>query len=221
MPTLFCLNFVKNSNQKLMETKTIPATVYAELSPNPATMKFVVNKLLLEGAATVEYTDADETSNSPLAARLFNFPFITGIFISQNFITITKNEIIEWDDVVLELREYIQEFLNGDNSVFTTPISEKSDDDDSVKTEGSYKPQEPSTELEKKIVEILEEYITPAVARDGGAIHFHAFVDGQLSVVLKGACSGCPSSTMTLKNGIESLMTRMMPEVKEVVAHEG
>ena len=162
-----------------MEPKTLPATVYAELSPNPATMKFVVNKLLLEGTATVEYADSEETSNSPLAARLFNFPFVTGIFISQNFITITKNEIIEWDDVVLELREYIQEFLNGDNSVFTTPISENSSDDDLTKTEGSYKPQEPSTELEKKIVEILEEYITPAVARDGGAIHFHAFVDGQ------------------------------------------
>ncbi|MBL4652080.1 MAG: NifU N-terminal domain-containing protein [Flavobacteriales bacterium] len=204
-----------------METKTIPTTVYAELSPNPATMKFVVNKLLIEGSGTVEYTDPDESTNSPLATRLFNFPFVTGIFISQNFITVTKNEIIEWDDVVLELREYIQEYLNTDNPVFTTPLTENTDENNSSVTEGSYKPQEPTTDLEHKIVEVLEEYITPAVARDGGAIHFHAFKDGQLSVVLKGACSGCPSSTMTLKNGIETLMTRMVPEVKEVVAHEG
>ena len=204
-----------------MASKTIPATVYAELSPNPATMKFVVNKLLVEGSSTIEYTDPDETENSPLAARLYNFPFVTQIFIAQNFITITKNEIIEWDDVVLELREYIQEFLNSGTPVFNTPINGTSEKSEATKTEGSYKPMEPSTDLEKKIVDVLEEYVTPAVAKDGGAIHFHSFDSGQLAVVLKGACSGCPSSTMTLKNGIESLMTRMVPEVNEVVAHEG
>ncbi len=122
---------------------------------------------------------------------------------------------------MLVLSEYILEFLNSETPVFNTPINGSEEKSDSIKTEGSYKPMEPSTDLEKKIVEVLEEYVTPAVAKDGGAIHFHSFDKGQLSVVLKGACSGCPSSTMTLKNGIESLMTRMVPEVTEVVAHEG
>ena len=204
-----------------MDTKTVLATVYAESSPNPATMKFVANKLLIEGSETVEYTDPDKTTNSPLASRLFNFPFVTGIFIAQNFITITKNEIIEWDDVVLELREYIQEYLKSGNPIFTSAVSSVTNGQGSTTGEGSYQPAEPKTDLEKKIVEVLEEYITPAVAKDGGAIHFHSFKKNQLSVILKGACSGCPSSSMTLKNGIETLMKQMVPEVQEVVAFEG
>lgn len=199
-----------------MDTKTIPATVYAENNPNPATMKFVANKLIVENNGTVEYTDPDECADSPLATRLFNFPFVTNIFMSSNFITITKNEIIEWDDVVLELREYIQEYLNSGKEVFKKDVTLTSMTSNNV----AHEEVEPKTDTEKQIVSILDEYVKPAVERDGGAIHFKSFTDGVVTVVLKGACSGCPSSSVTLKNGVENMMKNMIPEVTEVIAEE-
>ena len=201
-----------------MTTKIIPVSIYAEMTPNPSTMKFVANRLIIENGGVVEYNDPDETKNSPLAARLFNFPFVTALFISGNFITITKNDIIEWDDVMTELREYIQEYLNSGSPVFNAPV------DPAItlnKEDVSFENTMPETEIEKQIVSVLEEYVKPAVERDGGAIHFKSFKEGVVSVVLRGSCSGCPSSSITLKNGIEALMTRMVPEVKEVVAYEG
>ncbi|PCJ83186.1 MAG: NifU family protein [Flavobacteriales bacterium] len=199
-----------------METQSIPTTVYAESTPNPATMKFVANQLLIENGAIVEYTSPEEAEASPLAAKIFNFPFVTGIFIAGNFISVTKNDIIEWEDVTLELREYVQQYLRSGQSIFAnqpTTLSEKP-------TVDSFEEIVPKTDIEEKIVEILEDYIRPAVEQDGGAIHFKSFNDGVLTVILRGACSGCPSSMVTLKAGIQGLFERMLPEVKEVVAEE-
>lgn len=201
-----------------MSEKKLPYMIYAEVTPNPATMKFVANHLLAEDGAVFEFSNESEAANAPLAARLFSFPFIKKVFITQNFITLSKIDGIEWDDVMLELREYLSNYLNAGQEIFSpemqsvkTATSESTGFTDHAKAE---------TPIEEQIVEILDEYIRPAVEGDGGAIHFKSFEDGQLNVVLKGACSGCPSSSITLKAGIKALFERMLPEVKEVVAEE-
>ena len=205
-----------------MSDNPIPVSVYAEMTPNPATMKFVASKLLIDNGATVEYTDPDGQIDSPLAARLFNFPFVSGVFMASNFVTLTKNDLVEWDDVTLELREYITNYLKSGQKVFNTMPTHTQHAAAST-SEETFVPLEatPQNEQEERIINILEEYIRPAVEGDGGAIHFKSFEEGRLNVVLRGACSGCPSSMVTLKNGIEALFHRMMPEVQEVVAEEG
>lgn len=202
-----------------METKQVPINIYSESTPNPATMKFVANTLFVKGPGTVEFTSPDQTEKAPLAARLFSFPFITGIFFSGNFITLTKNDSVEWIEVTNELRDYITNYLTAGYPVFEEDPEQK--EAVITKTQDAHLPPPvPETEQEKQIVTILEEYIRPAVESDGGAIDFRSYEDGKLTVTLKGACSGCPSSMVTLKNGIETLFQRMMPEVKEVVAEE-
>jgi Fe-S cluster biogenesis protein NfuA len=186
-------------------------------------MKFVASMVLLHNGERVEYNSAEESNSSPLAQRLFSFPFVTGVFISSNFVTVTKNDLVEWQEVFGELREYIANYLITGHPIFeegfegeSSPITSSSDNNAS-----EYLAKEPKTEIEKRIVELLEEYVRPAVESDGGAIEFNKYEEGKLTVVLKGSCSGCPSSTMTLKNGIQGLFNQMMPEVKEVVALEG
>jgi Fe-S cluster biogenesis protein NfuA len=202
-----------------MAEKTLPYMIYAEVTPNPATMKFVANHLLTQNGAIYEFNQESETKLAPFAQRLFSFPFIKKVFITQNFITLTKMEGIEWDEVMLELREYISNYLNAGQPLFDENIESNST---SISTEdqGITDHAKADTPLEERIVEILDEYIRPAVEGDGGAIHFKSFEDGKLNVVLKGACSGCPSSSITLKAGIKALFERMLPEVKEVVAEE-
>lgn len=191
--------------------------VYAEVTPNPLTMKFVANHVLVSDGQVFEFKDAASAQSSPFAQRLFTFPFVKGVFITQNFVTITKIEGIEWDDVMLELREYISNYLNAGQ-----PILSESVESSTVPLEASGKAEHkvPEGPIEQQIIEILDDYVRPAVEGDGGAIHFESYNDGKLTVVLKGACSGCPSSTVTLKAGIQSLFDRMLPEVKEVVAEE-
>jgi NFU1 iron-sulfur cluster scaffold homolog, mitochondrial len=202
-----------------METiKKTPYIIYAEMTPNPATMKFVANKLLVDDGSIYEYTDPSETKNAPLAEKIFNFPFVTGVFISNNFITVTKNNLIEWEDVTNELRIFIYEYLSDGKPVFKEGVVPTETFLQQKSNLTSFVEVEPKTELEKKIVEILEDYVRPAVESDGGAINFKSFVDGVVTVVLRGSCSGCPSSTQTLKSGIENMMRQMVPEVKEVVA---
>ncbi|MFM7015338.1 MAG: NifU family protein [Bacteroidota bacterium] len=205
-----------------------PITIYAELTPNPNSMKFVANVNLLEGGV-VEYDSKEAAVNSPLAASLFSFSGITKVFITSNFITLTKDSEIDWFDVTNIIREFIRGFLMSGESLFigspfnenhvpaaTKKNAEVANEKSSVEKEKLNIPTSP--ELEKKITELLEEYVKPAVEGDGGAIHFKSFENGTVSVVLKGACSGCPSSTITLKSGIENLLKRMLPEVQEVVA---
>jgi Fe-S cluster biogenesis protein NfuA len=201
-----------------METKTL-YTVYAESTPNPTTMKFVANRILLEHGLA-EYTSFEEAKGSPLALALFKFPFVQGVFIQGNFITVQKNGMVGWQDVVLELREFVRDFLNGGGIVITElPDMKEPTIQEATAMAGH---AEPASQLEEQIIAILEEEIRPAVAQDGGNITFKGLNDGVVSVVLRGACSGCPSSTITLKNGIETLLKNRLPgEIKEVVAING
>lgn len=199
----------------------IPTNVYAEMTPNPKTMKFVADRVLLPGNGVAEYATVGEAKgSSQLAEKLFAFPFVKGVFVMSNFITITKSDDIDWDLIVYELREFIREYLvENETAVEQVPevrsAAEKttaepvSGDDDAV-----------PTAFDEQIKSILKEYVQPAVANDGGLIDFKSFKDGVVTVTLRGACSGCPSSISTLKGGIETMLTQMVPEVKSVRAEE-
>jgi len=166
----------------------------------------------------------DEAMSSPLAIKLFHFPFVKEVFIAKNFVSITKYEMMEWEDVVMEIREFIREYLAAGSVVVneseeSTSIIESSEVEKQAVEE--VKPEELG-EIETRIVDILEEYVAPAVESDGGNIKFISYEEGKVSVLLQGACSGCPSSTVTLKQGIESILKKMLPTlVNEVVAING
>ncbi len=209
-----------------METNKIPVSIYAEMTPNPAVLKFVANKRLIE-LDSVEFRNIEEAKPSPLATRLFHFPFVKEIFISANYIAISKFDIVEWEEVTLELRELIRDFLQEGNQVLDeSALIQKEESTEAKESIGAIhpeeKPQENWEEIDKKIVELLDEYVKPAVANDGGNIKFLDHQEGVVSVLLQGACSGCPSSTATLKGGIESMLKQMLPgQIKEVVAVNG
>lgn len=203
-----------------METPTIPVVLYAESTPNPATMKFVANRMLIDDGATAQYLSADQTGGSPLAAKLFRFPFVKGVFISANYITVTKSENVSWDDITLELREFIRDFISRGNQLVSELPKQEVHTDSSFKSTTTVFTEHaaPQSETEHKIVEVLEQYIRPAVEQDGGAITFDSFKDGIVTVQMRGSCNGCPSANVTLKAGIEALLKRMVPGVQEVVA---
>lgn len=195
-----------------------PVSVYAEMTPNPATMRYVVNRPLLPDGRMLEFRTMEEADGvSPLAARILNLPFADGVFIGGNFITVTKNDVVTWDLVQLELREFIQEYLNTDGRVLSDEAGA-----DGVKSaeERAVSHTAAATPEEARIVQVLDEYVAPAVANDGGHIAFRSFQEGVVTVQLQGACSGCPSSLVTLKGGIENLLKQMVPGVREVVAEE-
>ncbi|MEI8192837.1 MAG: NifU family protein [Flavobacteriia bacterium] len=195
----------------------VPVTVYTEMTPNPATMKFVANKYLLGSGDSVEFTQKSEAKGySPLAEALFNFPFVKSVFITANFVTITKTDNVPWDFITMELREFVREFLGeGKEVLIQMPIPVEKKVSTETKTVA-----EPS-ELDEPIIALLDQYVRPAVENDGGAIDYVGFKEGTVTVVLKGACSGCPSSTATLKGGIETLLKQHMPEITQVVAFNG
>jgi len=207
---------IKSSSQN---KKNIPVTVYAESTPNPKVMKFVANKKLV--IQTTEFKNIDEAKNSPLAQKLFHFPFVKEIFFDENYVSITKFDVAEWEEITMELREFIRNYIQEGNEVITqeTVANKKEEvkEDDATSTEGL-------DETSKQIVAILDEYIKPAVASDGGNIMFNSYdpETKKVSVVLQGACSGCPSSTFTLKNGIESMLKEMLQDkVSSVEALNG
>ena len=192
--------------------------VYAEVTPNPAVMKFATNKRLTE--IDVEYKNIEEASkSSPLAQAIFNFPFVKEVFISDNYISITKYDMIEWNEVFGEVRTFIREYLvEGKTIIKEIPTATKTATEDNVVK------NVPLEGVPAQIVDILDEYIKPAVAGDGGNIAFKSYDENNkiVSVILQGACSGCPSSTATLKNGIETLLKEMLPnQINEVVAING
>lgn len=204
-----------------METEVKhPVVIYAESTPNPSSMKFVADRLLLRGNATAEYKNAADAVSSPLAKALFNFPFVKNVFISYNYISITKTDAVSWDDITLELREFLKKFINEGNEIVTVLPQKEIHTDSTFKDTTTVFTEHavPQNETEHKIVEVLEQYIRPAVENDGGLITFKSFANGIVTVVLKGSCSGCPSSTITLKAGIEALLKRLVPGVNEVVA---
>lgn len=197
-----------------------PVVIYAEGTPNPASMKFVANRLLVEGGATAQYLSKAETKGSPLAAKLFDFPFVKAVFLASNFVTISKTDVVEWEEVMHELRDFIRIYINEEHPIITElpKVEMPTDSSFKVKKEVFTEHKAPSSETEAKIVEVLEQYIRPAVEGDGGSITFKSFQEGVVTVQMRGACSGCPSSTVTLKAGIEALLKRMVPEVNEVLA---
>ena len=202
-----------------------PVTVYAEMTPNPATIKFVSDVMLIDNGESVEFLSKEECKDhSKFAEALFNFPFVSGVFISGNFVTVTKSAAIDWIHVMQSLREFIHEwFAEHDVIVEKMPELRAFSISDEKGTELVSEEPEINTELDRIIFELLEEYVKPAVESDGGAIYFKSFDEpsGRVTVVLKGSCSGCPSSTATLKGGIETLLKSHVPEVAEVVALNG
>ena len=197
-----------------LEAKKVPVTVYAEQTPNPAVMKFVANKMLVEELQ--EYKSIDDTKNAPLAQALFHFAFVKEVFIDSNYISITKYDVAEWESITMEIREFLRTHLAEGKKVVITPKS--------TKTTIQEAPSIERTPTEQQIISILDEYIKPAVASDGGNIAFSQYdaASKVVEVVLQGACSGCPSSTFTLKNGIENMLKEMMPgEINSVSAING
>ncbi|MCF4100153.1 NifU family protein [Gillisia sp. M10.2A] len=192
-------------------SKKVPVTVYAESTPNPSVMKFVANKKLVIAAA--EFKNIDATANAPLARKLFNFPFIKEIFIDENYISINKYEVAQWEEITLELREFITQYLQEGNEVLINETIEEKKADQVPQSNGiEVKRPENLDDVSNQVIDILEEYIKPAVASDGGNIMFDSYnaETKTVKVILQGACSGCPSSTATLKNGIETMMRDML-----------
>jgi Fe-S cluster biogenesis protein NfuA len=183
--------------------------IYTEMTPNPESLKFVTNKMLAKGAS-IDCRDAESTGEVPLARELFAFPYTNGVFIANNFVTVSKKPGYDWNEITPEVKTFLRNYITeqklvvSENYIAPTlsqPISNGKEN-----------------ELESRIKELLETYVKPAVEMDGGAIQFKSFHDGIVTLILQGSCSGCPSSTVTLKAGIEGMLKRMVPEVKEVVA---
>lgn len=193
-----------NSNNLVLKT---PVTVYAESTPNPSVLKFVANKKLV--VKSIEFSSIDDTKHAPLALALFQFPFVKSVFFDDNFVSITKYDIAEWNEITLELREFIKNYLELGKLVIED-LAYTNDIKTEVKVTNENAKNLDATAMQ--IIDILEEYIKPAVASDGGNIEFKSYnhESQKVSVVLQGACSGCPSSTFTLKNGIENMLKEIL-----------
>ena len=189
-----------------MVSQKRPVNIYLEANPNPNSLKFVVNFMLLPEGSSQDFPDQESAANAPLAKELFDFPYVKRVFYMSNFITVTKDANVEWMEIQDELKKHIATFLEEGKQILS-------------QADFSNEVTEEDTEIEARIKGILDEYIRPAVEQDGGAISFHSYDEGKVKVLLQGSCSGCPSSTITLKAGIENLLKRMMPnEVTEVEA---
>lgn len=222
------VEFLNEGNEVITETPTknkkVPVTIYAEVTPNPTVMKFVADKTL--ATSIFEYKNQEEATDSPLARELFNFPFVKEVFINSNYISITKHNSVDWNDISMELREFIRKFILDGNPVINDGLLHATTAANSALSEihTLEKNAKKLSDLEKEIVSILDEYVKPAVASDGGNILFKSFDPNTktVKVILQGACSGCPSSTLTLKNGIETMLKEMLKgQVKTVEAING
>ena len=209
-------NFVNNGGIIITvdenKTKKQPITVYGETTPNPAALKFVVSKMLTKNA--IEFKNIDETAASPLAKELFKFPFVKEIFIDENYISITKYEVNVWDEITIELRSFIKQFIENGGTIL---------DESLIITDAKHEKQQIKNfdnldTTSQQIINILEEYVKPAVAADGGNILFDSYDEKEkrVKVVLQGACNGCPSSTFTLKSGIENMLKDMLND-KDII----
>ncbi len=194
----------------------IPITVYSEITPNPSTMKFVANKYILPSGESANFTSKKETIGySPLAEELFQFPFVDGVFLASNFVTVTKTDNVSWDFISMQLREFVRDWISEGKEIL-------------LKSQEMLEPLNEATpsnnlafeksEFDQKITALLDEYVRPAVENDGGAIDYVGYKDGNVTVLMKGSCAGCPSSTATLKGGIETLLKQHIPEVNQVIA---
>ncbi len=202
--------------QEKSTTGKVPVTVYAESTPNPAVMKFVANKKLVLQAC--EFKNIDDAKNAPLVQKLFHFPFVKEVFIDENYVSIQKYDMAGWEEITMELREFIRSYLEEGNEVLNKESFEAKTDA-SGNAEVKKEEYENLDDTSQQIVAILDEYIKPAVASDGGNILFESYnqENKTVKVILQGACSGCPSSTMTLKNGIETMLRDMLKDKVEYV----
>ncbi|GMN05983.1 NifU family protein [Croceitalea sp. MTPC5] len=200
-------------------SKKVAVTVYAEVTPNPAVMKFVANKAIVP--SIFEFKNIDEAKDSELAKQLFHFPFVKEVFFDQNYVSVTKYDVAEWDEITMEVREFIRDFLAEGKEVVSAEAKQAEPTNGNPDLEGK---EVVHDDTSKQIIDILEEYVKPAVASDGGNILFQSYEEQSktVNVILQGACSGCPSSTFTLKNGIETMLKNMLGDkVHEVVALNG
>ncbi len=198
-------------------------SIYVESTPNPKVMKFVSNRMLAD--KSLEFLTENDAKKIPMIYKIFSLPFVESIFLSTNFISIAKINSVEWEDITLELRNFITRVLNEDeikNYSENIEIVNKPKPDSSIINNEKTEIRTEFSDLENNIIGLLDEYIRPAVEGDGGAIEFDSYDNGIVKVILKGACSGCPSSTATLKQGIESLLIQKLGnEIKEVLAVNG
>ena len=196
-----------------------PVMLYTEQTPNPETLKFVTNRMLFKGTADFR-TDELAKQWSPLATALFEMPFVQGVYICNNYVTISKEFNYLWEDIMLKTKEFIKKYVEDEGVVINDGFEEEM-----AKIEEaagvSYQYTGEEKELVKKIKALIDTHVKPAVEMDGGNIEFKSFEKGVVTVIMQGACSGCPSSTVTLKSGIEGMLKRMIPEVTEVVSEMG
>lgn len=202
-----------NSGQAALVLETpkknkIPVTVYAESTPNPSVIKFVANKSLVDG--TFEFKNIDEAKYAPLAQALFRFAFVKEVFISTNYVSVSKYDLVEWQEVTLEIREFIRNYIEEGKPILKDEILSQT----STTKEEKNNESETLNDISKEIINILNEYVRPAVESDGGNIEFQSYNEHSktVKVILQGACSGCPSSTFTLKNGIENMLKEMLSD---------
>tara|TARA_B110000116_G_scaffold266835_1_gene278153 strand:+ start:990 stop:1889 length:900 start_codon:yes stop_codon:yes gene_type:complete len=202
-------NYLKQGGvifNELETSKKNPVTIYAESTPNPEVIKFVANKKLVN--EILEFKTKKSAYNTPIALALYKFPYVKEVFLNENYISVTKNSTTTWEDSVIEIREFIRSYIEENNSILN--FTDKKVVNKKVDVSKEY---ESLDETSKKIISIIDDYIKPAVASDGGNILFESYKkeDKSVNVILQGACSGCPSSTFTLKNGIETMLKEMLP----------
>lgn len=204
----------------MSETATkSPVLLYTEQTPNPETLKFVTNRMLYRGTADFRERELAQEW-SPLATALFDFPYVQGVYIANNYVTITKEFNYGWEDITLKLKDFVKNYVQDGKEIVKEGFAEAMEA--IAKERGAeYNYDDDEVETVKKIKELIDTYVKPAVEMDGGNIEFKHYQEGVVTVIMQGACSGCPSSTVTLKAGIEGMLKRMIPEVKEVVSEMG
>lgn len=196
-----------------------PVMLYTEQTPNPESLKFVTNRMLYKG--TADFREEDLAREwSPMGSALFDKPFVKGVYICNNFVTVTKEFNYEWADIMLPLKEFIKGYIQDGGAILNDGFEEAMAELEKERG-ASYEYSEDEAEIVVKIKDLIDTYVKPAVETDGGNIEFKSYDQGIVTVVLQGSCSGCPSSTVTLKSGIEGMLKRMIPEVKEVVSEMG
>ena len=196
-----------------------PVMLYTEQTPNPESLKFVTNRMLYQG--TADFREKELAKEwSPIATALFEQPYTKGVYVCNNFVTITKHINYAWEDIMLQAKKYIKNYIEDGGGIVNEGFAEAMAEIEAEKGVG-YEYSGDEAELVQKIKDLLDTYVRPAVEMDGGNIAFKSFKDGIVTVILQGSCSGCPSSTVTLKSGIEGMLQRMIPEVKEVVSEMG
>lgn len=208
-----------------MNATQVRYTIIMEQTPNPETIKFITNQILLPAGKVLSFETSKNTEIAPIANALFAFPFVKNVLIADNYISITKHSFVSWDDILLEVRDYIYEYLNSGKIIINYDlinelVSDEEKEKQQVIEEVAIQHNIPQSEAEQKIIDILNEYILPAVSQDGGFITFEKYEEGIVYLKMRGACSGCPSSMLTLKAGIEALLKKMLPDVVQEVRSE-